>query len=66
MNREIYTCKNTQELVESAGSLIVSLAEHEISKKGIFTLVLSGGKTPERLYNILAEPVYSDVINPAQ
>lgn len=56
MKREIRICSDKEELGLSAGRLIYSLAESSIKKKGSFFLVLSGGKTPERLYRFLARP----------
>ncbi|MEJ2716830.1 MAG: 6-phosphogluconolactonase [Deltaproteobacteria bacterium] len=46
------------ELSLAAARFIRNLARERIERRGIFTLVLSGGKTPRGLYEILAGPEF--------
>jgi 6-phosphogluconolactonase len=57
MRRDIRICKDREELARSAGKLIISLAKKVIDEKGWFSLVLSGGKTPETLYKFLSKKI---------
>jgi len=57
MKRDIRICKDEEELARSAGELIISLAKKVINEKGWFSLVLSGGKTPEGLYRFLGKRI---------
>src|SRR3989338_6281771 len=43
------------EVARHAGEELLRRAQAAISQKGLFTLVLSGGSTPKRLYQYLAE-----------
>jgi len=55
-----YILKNYQDyesMSHEAALAIANMAKHEIDKKGYFTLVLSGGKTPKGLYSILANQI---------
>jgi 6-phosphogluconolactonase len=44
------------ELAEAAARSIVTIASHALSVKNNFTIALSGGSTPKRLYELLANP----------
>lgn len=46
-------------LAEEAAQAVGSAAEEAVSRTGRFTLALSGGRTPERLYVRLASPPFS-------
>lgn len=46
------------ELARAAAERIVTAAENAISARGTFSLVLSGGRTPLPLYDLLASPDY--------
>ncbi len=52
---EIYMYASLLELSRAAAQFIAALAETTIKDKGKFTLVLSGGKTPQLLYEQLAQ-----------
>jgi 6-phosphogluconolactonase len=43
-----------------AARLIARAAKTCVAEEGLFTLVLSGGKTPARLYQILGQPPFSE------
>ena len=47
-------------LSRAATELVCTLAEEAVRERGLFTVVLAGGKTPKRLYENLQErPVTS-------
>lgn len=50
-------------LANAAADLFVATAQDAISKKGKFTVSLTGGSTPEQLYTLLATPAYRDQID---
>ena len=54
MNIEIL--KSADELARAAARHFVAKSHEAISKKGRFTVALSGGSTPKRLYEFLADP----------
>ncbi len=45
---------------KAAAEFIIDKAHKAIAAKGRFTLSLSGGRTPANVYQLLAEPAYSD------
>lgn len=49
-------CRNPAELYQKAGALFIHLSRQIISVKGRFTVVLSGGSTPQGLYRYLTRP----------
>lgn len=52
-----------EKLFKAAADLIVKLSEKSIAKNSRFTIALSGGHTPKRLYELLAETSYARAIN---
>lgn len=54
--REIVVCRDGAELAAEAAKRIVAASQSAIEQRGIFTLVLSGGSTPEKTYSLLAQP----------
>jgi 6-phosphogluconolactonase len=56
------TFPNAQRLAEAAANFIVNESNEVIAKKEYFTIALSGGKTPELLYSILAQSPYKESI----
>ncbi|NLO73559.1 MAG: 6-phosphogluconolactonase [candidate division WS1 bacterium] len=58
MTREILHCPNLTELSRGAATLVVKRARQCVAERGLFTLVLSGGKTPLGLYEMLGQPPY--------
>jgi len=54
--------KDADELARAAASLFLDLSSEKIAEKGSFTAVLSGGKTPEKLYGLLASPEFKENI----
>ncbi len=47
-----------ESLSNAVAELIVQIAAKSVAERGRFVISLSGGKTPERLFKILAEPPY--------
>jgi 6-phosphogluconolactonase len=62
MNK-IAVFENEDLLSKAAADFIVSLSAGSILKNGKFTIALSGGSTPSKLFVLLATPVYSKAIN---
>lgn len=50
--------KDLDELSQNAAQILVKAAQSAVKERGRFSLVLSGGSTPRRLYELLAEPPY--------
>jgi len=55
--------KDTDALAAAAADLVVGAARQAIEQRGRFTLVLSGGSTPEKTYVLLADPARSAAID---
>jgi 6-phosphogluconolactonase len=53
---EIVVSRDVEALSTEAAERIIAEAQSAISVRGRFTLVLSGGSTPERTYQLLAQP----------
>jgi 6-phosphogluconolactonase len=51
--------KDLEELSRSAASLFIETAMKENDAKGFFTVLLSGGRTPKRLYELLKDKEFS-------
>jgi 6-phosphogluconolactonase len=60
MKHRVEHCTNLEDIGRKAASHIHLIYQDIMRRKGNFTLVLSGGKTPEVLYRTLASPPYSD------
>ncbi len=59
----LVVCENVADLARRAADFIVQSAREAIAARGRFTLVLSGGSTPEKTYALLAEPDRSAAID---
>ena len=55
---KIVILEDEESVGKAAADLIVSISKLAIAKNGKFTIALSGGKTPSRLFSILAERPY--------
>lgn len=60
---DIHYFPDLAEASASAVNFITNLAKTEIKRKNSFTFVLTGGKTPRLLYELLAQPIGSAKIN---
>lgn len=58
MTTEIMHCPDLTELSRGAATLVVKQARRAVAERGSFTFVLSGGKTPLGLYEMLGQPPY--------
>ncbi len=57
--RQVYP--NADALARAAGVQLLRLARESIAQRGVFTLALSGGSTPKKLYALLAnDPEFTD------
>jgi 6-phosphogluconolactonase len=56
-------CSNVEELVRRMAERIVLVARESIAERERFMIALSGGSTPEALYQLLANPKYSNQID---
>ncbi len=55
MQPEIRRFTDLEELSHSAADFVLESAESAVAEKNLFSLVLSGGSTPRRLYELLVE-----------
>lgn len=58
-----YIFDNATLLCEAAADHIVELSKKAIAEKGRFTIALSGGNTPRKLYQLLATERYSSTLD---
>ncbi|UCD57858.1 MAG: 6-phosphogluconolactonase [Candidatus Hydrogenedentota bacterium] len=61
MKHEIRRYENLQDLSRAAAVFICKLAKRCVTH-GVFTIALSGGKTPRTLYELLAEPPFESMM----
>lgn len=61
MDLEIY--KNQQDLINALAKVICEASKESISNRGEFNFVLSGGSSPQKLYELLASKTYKDKID---
>jgi 6-phosphogluconolactonase len=54
MNRQISVYRERRDMFGGAAALVRGLVAAGVRERGCFTLVLSGGRTPESLYELLA------------
>ncbi len=63
---EIVVLPNSEALAREAAQRFVALATQAVETRGRFSVALSGGSTPERLYRLLAEERYRVLVPWAQ
>ena len=51
--------ENAEKLCLAAAHYFVKICSESIADRGVFTVALSGGSTPKRLYEILATPAFA-------
>jgi 6-phosphogluconolactonase len=61
--RFLGTFEDAAALSRAAGAEFVALAMAAIDARGRFTVALSGGSTPRRLYEMLATPPLRDAVD---
>ena len=57
---ELHLLPTPEETARAAAEYIAALAEERAQAGGRFTVALSGGATPRRLYETLASPLYAE------
>jgi len=60
---KILVAKSFDELSGEAAELIASASQEAIARSGRFTIALSGGETPKKLYELLATPQWRNRID---
>src|SRR5205823_4654471 len=60
---QLHTFADAEAVSQAAGRSFDRLSIEAITARGKFTVALSGGSTPKRLYQILADAPYRDKIN---
>ena len=60
MRLEVRRYPNFEDMSRAAAGFVYELAEKAVNEKGFFSIVLSGGKTPRAVYEILAKKEFSD------
>ena len=59
---ELHILPSTEETAQAKAKFVATLAEECLGTQGKFTIALSGGSTPRRLYQILASPPHAEGI----
>ena len=62
MKPEIQRYPDLEELGKAVAEFISDLSRKCVEERGVFTIVLSGGKTPRSLYRYLAQPRFDAVM----
>ncbi len=62
-NEGLRVYKDADELALAAARLFVGLSSEKIGEKGTFTVVLAGGRTPEKLYGLLASSGFKERVD---
>lgn len=57
--KNIRIAADANELASLAAEKIVAIAQQAITEQGVFSVALSGGSTPKKLYELLASEFYS-------
>jgi 6-phosphogluconolactonase len=52
----LVVCENPEDLAVRAADLVVRSGQEAVQRRGRFALALAGGSTPERTYQLLAQP----------
>ena len=60
---EISICDDEEELAATAVDFFVEQSEHAFKRRRRFLVALSGGRTPRRLYELLASPLYCERVD---
>ena len=60
MNDDIRIFPDGEKLSHAAAHLLIALAQKAITDNGRFSMALSGGGTPQRLFQLLGQPPYTE------
>jgi len=55
--------KTNPELIKAIAGHFISVSKNAIASRGEFNVVLSGGSSPKKLYELLASPEYKEQVN---
>lgn len=61
--RELFVAGSADDLAREAASRLVELAAQALRERARFTVALSGGSTPRRLYQLLTQPPYRQALD---
>lgn len=59
----IHILKTIPQLIKSAALHFISVGKNAIASRGEFNVVLSGGSSPKKLYELLTSPEYKEQVN---
>ena len=59
---ELHILSTAEDTAGAAAEYVAALAKRRVEEKGSFSIALSGGSTPRRLYELLASPSYVDSV----
>ncbi|MEM8530019.1 MAG: 6-phosphogluconolactonase [Chloroflexota bacterium] len=62
-HRELCVLEDTNALAEHGAKQFVTLAQKAIQSQGRFSVALSGGATPRKMYQLLAHPPHRDQVD---
>jgi len=54
---------DADQLAKAAAEQFITLAKEAIEARGVFTVALAGGTTPQKLYQLLASEPYRDQVD---
>lgn len=60
--REIFIAGTSDDVAREAAARFVALASEAIGLRGRFSVLLSGGSTPRKLYSLLAQPPFVNAV----
>jgi 6-phosphogluconolactonase len=60
MNPEIIYCEYPEDVADAAASVILELQKEALAERGVFRIALSGGSTPQELFELLASEDWRD------
>ena len=60
---DLYVLKTADEVLRDLADYFVATANQAIAARGRFAVVLSGGSSPKKLYELLASPAYRAQVN---
>jgi len=63
LHRELFIAGSLDDLAREAAARVVDLANRSVQMRGRFSLALSGGSTPRRLYQLLTQSPYRQAID---
>jgi 6-phosphogluconolactonase len=58
----LHVFETTEAVNNAAAEFIIELANKSIVERGRFTISLSGGETPKKVYSLLSEPPFKDQV----